>query len=165
MTSLPDTIMPDRALPQMPEIRLAETGSGSAFLTSLGWRFIAAVAILAALGVWMMPVETGDVIVHVIRAAFSVGFGVAAIYGLNAGRRNALPEIRIDPEARRVTMIEFDRAGHVRAEIAHDFDALREVVLRDGWMTAHDGAGRRVLSLPVADPQMARALKDAFDLG
>jgi len=59
-------------------------------------------------------------------------------------------------------MCEYDAKGTRRKEIVHDFDMLSDVVLRDGWLTAQDVDGRRVLSLPVRDPSAVAALREAF---
>ena len=59
-------------------------------------------------------------------------------------------------------MTEFDAKGRVRSELSHRFDDLSDVVLRDDWLTARDGHGRLLVSLPVRDPRAVKALRAAF---
>ena len=162
MTALPDTIMPDRALPAAPQIKLPDPPEMPLGLGGMARRFVGAVSLLAAAGVWLMPVVPGDTGLQLIKLCFSVGFAVGGIAGLMATPRGAGPEICIDPHQRRISLVEHDAKGRVRAEIVHDFDALGEVVMRDGWLTARDTGGRQLISLPITDARVEAALREMF---
>jgi len=46
----------------------------------------------------------------------------------------------------------------------HRFDALSELSLRDGLLSARDGAGRLIVSLEVSDTRAERHLRQALSL-
>jgi hypothetical protein len=46
----------------------------------------------------------------------------------------------------------------------HPFDALSDLSLRDGLLSARDRAGRLILSLEVSDARMERHLREALSL-
>lgn len=164
MTALPDTIMPDRALPVVPQIKLPEPQEMRLGLGLGGFsrRFLGAVSLMAAAGVWLLPVVPGDTGLQLIKLLFSVAFAAGGTAGLMATPRRAGPEIRIDPHLRRISLIDHDAKGHVRSEITHDFDALGEVVMRDSWLTARDAGGRQLISLPITDARAEASMREMF---
>jgi len=162
MTALPDTIMPERGRPPMMEITLPDGMDSTHLIKVVVWRFLSVVSLLAAIGVWIVPSAPQDTLMPLIKLVFSVGFAGGALYFITAMPQETTPEITIDPRNRRISMCEYDAKGTRRKEIVHDFDMLSDVVLRDGWLTAQDVDGRRVLSLPVRDPSAVAALREAF---
>ncbi|MBU2998330.1 hypothetical protein KO491_00670 [Roseovarius nubinhibens] len=162
MTALPDTIMPDRALPVLPEISMADEEGTKHVLIRLACRGLGVALIIAAAGVWLVPVAPGDGLMQMTKMLFSLAFVGLGLLGLTWQVDAGLPDITIDPERREIRMTEFDAKGRVRSELSHRFDDLSDVVLRDDWLTARDGHGRLLVSLPVRDPRAVKALRAAF---
>ena len=162
MTALPDTIMPERALPNLPEISMADEEQTKQVLMRLASRGLGAALVFAAAGIWLLSVAPGDTIMQMGKLFISLTFLGAGLFGLTWQGDAGLPDITIDPQKREIRKVEFDKTGQVRSEVVHSFDELSDVVLRDDWLTARDHNGRLLVSLPVRDHRVAFALRRAF---
>ncbi|SEK48885.1 hypothetical protein [Roseovarius nanhaiticus] len=159
MTALPDTFMPEgplrhqRVVPQH-HIEMSDDGG----LRRLGMRGTALSLLVASVGLWLVPVIEGDAMMQLFKLAFSAAMAMIGVMLLGARVGPMGPEVRVDPATRRMTIIERGHDGHVRSETVHDIDALGDIVLRDGLLTARCAGGQTLVTLPVSDPRIEAAL-------
>lgn len=161
MTALPDTVMPDGPPRQQHIYHPAEDDceGGRDPLMRSALRCLGAGAVVAAFGVWLMPSMPGDAAMQLIKLLMSVVLLAAGAILLSVRAGAAGPEIHIDTRARRLTILHQGADGRMRAEVAHDIDALSEVVLRDRLLTARDADGRALFALTIDNPQAERAIR------
>jgi hypothetical protein len=160
MTALPDTFMPEGPLRHQRQVPLyhmevAQTGT----LRRTAVSCAGAALLIAAIGLWLVPVIEGDAMMQLFKLAFSAALAVIGFMLLSRRRAAAGPEVHINPATREMTIIERDAQGRESGEIRHDIDALGDIVLRDGLLTARCAEGQPLLTLPVTDPRIGAALR------
>ena len=159
MTALPDTYMPEGPLRHQRQVPLhhhdiEETGA----MRQVGGRVAALSLLLAAVGLWLVPVIEGDAMMQLFKLAFSAVLAMVGVVLLGGRSGPVGPEVHIDPQTRRMTVIERDDRGRLNSEVSHDIDALADIVLRDGLLTARCSAHETIVTLPVTSPQVEAAL-------
>lgn len=163
MVALPDTHMPDAPIKRSttPKV-IEETSSASPVKRALLAGFGVA-TLLAALGVWIVPVDEGDTAMQLVKLVFSVSMLVLGMLFVSAlDSRHAEPEIHLDPKARRLRIVKIDDRG--RGHVAGDFslDELSDITLKDRHLTARDARGEEVVSVPVRNAAAERAIRQAL---
>ncbi len=159
MTALPDTFMPEgplrhQRITPLHHMEVVETGA----LRHLALRCAAVALLIAAIGLWLVPVIEGDAMMQLFKLASSAALAMAGVMLMAARPEAPGPEVRINPATREMTIIERDAQGHLRSEICHDIDTLGDIVLRDGLLSARCSAGQHLVTLPVTDPRIEDAL-------
>ncbi len=163
MVALPDTHVPEVPIKRASKPALIEETSSAtpvkrALLAGLG-----VASLMAALGVWIVPVDEGDTAMQLVKLVFSVSMLVLGMLFVSAlDNRNAEPEIHLDPKARQLRIIEIDNKG--TAHIAGDFklDDLSDITLKDCHLTARDANGDQIVSVPVRNAAAEKAIRDAL---
>ena len=163
MVALPDTHMPKSPVKRASAPALIEETSSAppvkrALLAGLG-----VASLMAALGVWIIPVDQGDTAMQLVKLVFSVSMLVLGMLFISAlDSRYAEPEIHLDPKARQLRIIEIDKKGN--AHIAGDFhlDDLSDITLKDCHLTARDANGDKIVSVPVRNTAAEKAIRDAL---
>ncbi|HEY9040043.1 MAG TPA: hypothetical protein VIN05_13995 [Roseovarius sp.] len=159
MTSLPDTFMPDGPLRRQRDVPAHFTETPPENTLRRGALRCAAVgSLMAAAGLWLLPVVPGDALMQLFKLALSALLAMGGIAILVRTRRPDGPEVHVDTQARRLMIVERDAKGTVRSERCHPIDELQEIVLRDDMLTARDAQGGALLALPVTDPAIQAAL-------
>ncbi|WP_324753634.1 hypothetical protein [Roseovarius sp. Pro17] len=159
MTALPDTFMPEGPLryqrkAPLQHVEISETGAlRHTFLRCCGYA-----SLMAAAGMWLVPVADGDTLMQLCKLALSATLAIGGVVVLSGLRSNDGPEVHIDTQTRLLTIVEKDAHGHVRSAVSHRIDALGEIILRDGLLTARCDAGQPLIALPVRDPAVEAAL-------
>ena len=159
MSALPETVMPEGPLRPQARHDPFEDEDVAPLVHAL-LRGLGVAAVMAALGVWAVPLGAGDPAAQLGRLLVSVGLLLTGAVIFSNLRSQSGPEVRIDQHARRLTILERGHGGGIRLEICHEIDALSEIVLRDGLLTARDGRGRPLLALPVENPEAEVAIRD-----
>jgi len=124
---------------------------------------VGSACLMAAVGVWGFQPGAGDAAMQLIKLLVSAVLlitGMILISGLRD--RVGPPELHVDPMNRQVRIVEFDGAGRARIAATHDFDGLSRLDLKDGFLTAHDGDGKKLFAVPVNDPDVVEALRAAI---
>jgi len=165
MTALPDTVMPEGPL-QYQDVGLSENEND----IDLGFKYVAlrclgVSALTASLGIWLLPVTPGDAAIQLVKLFLSIALLIGSGVVFSALRAVAGPEIQIDPNTRRLTILERGVDGKVKVEIAHEIDALEEIILQDHLLTARDSHGRPLLAIPISDPEVERAIRNVLSGG
>ena len=121
-------------------------------------------AVLAAMGLWLIPVVPGDAMMQLVKVSLSGLLVLVASRCWAALREPIGPTVTINPKTRTLTIIDFDIRGRVRMEASHSIDSLSEVILRDDLLTARDAYGRSLVTLPVSDSATKSALMKVLGL-
>jgi len=159
MTALPDTFMPDgplrheRLIPQH-YVEVAATSR----LRRSAMAIAGASALMAAAGLWLIPVVPGDGAMQLTKLALSMALAGGGAFLLPIRAADAGPEVQIDTVGRRLSIIEKDASGRIQSEIGYSVDTLSEIVLRDGLLTARDADGQPLITLPVGDASVEAAI-------
>ncbi len=159
MTALPDTFMPDGPLRHqrlIPQHYTEVVAAGR--LRRNAMRIAGVSALVAAAGLWLIPVVPGDGAMQLTKLALSLALAGGGAFLLPTRASDAGPEVQIDTVARRLTIIEKDARGRTLSQIAYCVDTLGELVLRDGLLTARDASGQPLIALPVGDASVEAAL-------
>lgn len=164
MVALPDTHMPKTPIKRAGKpVLIEETSSAPplkrALLSGLG-----VASMMAALGVWVVPVDEGDTAMQLVKLVFSVsmlGLGMLFISALDS--RYAEPEIHLDPKARNLRIVEFDKKGVAHVTGDYNLDALAEITLKDCHLTARDTNGDQIVSVPVHNAAAEEAIREALN--
>ncbi|PVA10475.1 hypothetical protein DC366_09680 [Pelagivirga sediminicola] len=122
-------------------------------------RFAAVASMTAAAGLWLVPVLPGDAVMQLFKLAVSAVLALGGVAILARTRTAQAPEVHVDTQQRRLTIIERDAQGHVRSRQCHAVDGLTEIVLRDNMLSARDTQGAPLFALPVSDPAVEAALR------
>ena len=160
MTSLPDTFMPDGPLRHerlIPQHYIEVTAAGRVRRNAM--RIAGITALIAAAGLWLIPVVPGDGAMQLTKLALSMALAAGGAFLLPARASDAGPEVQIDTVARCLTIIEKDTQGRTLSETAYSVDTLGDLVMRDGLLTARDASGQPLIVLPVEDPSVEAALR------
>lgn len=111
--------------------------------------FAGLVLILAAVGLWVLPVngwDQGAQILKLFLATVSLLGGISLLIPLH--RR--YPEVQLDPRAERLEVVERSDFGRVSRREVFNYSDLSEVDVRDGVFIARDHQGRTVVELPLS---------------
>ncbi|SDN35136.1 hypothetical protein SAMN05216196_101240 [Lutimaribacter pacificus] len=140
--------MPDRSETRLPRAQVqADCRFCSAI--SAAMRFGGAVLVLAAVGIWLVPVVTGDGIMVLMKLLVSVFFACVGMVLLDWGRAGAMDEIHLDTGSRQLTHIRRQYDGIPRVRARFGFDELSDIRLRDGMLTVIGNSGAVLVQLPV----------------
>ncbi|RKT34589.1 hypothetical protein BXY70_0607 [Roseovarius halotolerans] len=126
---------------------------------------LGAALLMAAIGLWMVPAGAGDepmLIVKLLISAVMLAVGLMLLSGLNEPAPS--PEIQIDRDRGELRLIERGADGTARLAASHELEALSEVSLFNGVLSARDARGCELLSLPVTDARTRAALRAALDI-
>lgn len=132
----------------------------------LALRVLVGTALVAAsLGLWIMPSGLGDPGMMLMKLLISLAFfWTGVLCFVPRPVRDDRPRIELDARARTLRVIYSDRAGGKGRVIEHDIDAMAELSLRDGLLTARDGDGRQIVALKVQNARTERMLQSALSL-
>ncbi len=164
MVVFPDThahdMRPSRIVAHQP---INETSSATPLKRFLLACFGAA-SVLAALGVWMVPVEDGDNAMRMMKLVFSLAMlALGALFISALDGRHSDPEIHLDPATGCLRVVETgkDGAGQISGE--YNLKDFSEITLQNGHLTAQDVRGQQALSVPVRDPLMQKAIRELLE--
>ncbi|PWE35536.1 hypothetical protein DD563_05930 [Pelagicola sp. LXJ1103] len=129
------------------------------FLRALALRCAGVAAMVASIGLWIVPGIDGDAAMQLSKLLVSAILLVGGAAMIGVSRRSDAPEVVIDTKNRHLTVITRDRRGHVTSQTSHAIDDLREIELRDGLLTARDKMGEPLIALPVEDAEVEGALR------
>lgn len=160
MTALPATVMPEGPLRHQDNRDPFQEEQTIDPIKRAALRCLGVAAVMAAIGIWMVPTLPGDAAMQLVKLTLSLGLLLGGAIMFTALRGVAGPEVHIDPRSRRLTIVERGLDGKVRMEVSHDIDTLSEIVLRDHLLTARDAQGHPLLALSVTDPQAEAAIRD-----
>ncbi len=160
MTMLPQTCIPEGPLRHEAPVPAHHAEAEiEPTLRRLIYLCTGVAAILAALGIWLVPVASGDPAMQLVRFVISATLFLGAGTLLASLRSAEGPTIEIDTRRRLLTIIDSDARGKVRMTNVHAIDSLSEIVLRDGLLTARDALGRSLLAIMVRDAATKVALR------
>lgn len=168
MTVLPQTVVPEGPLRHEAAIPSHYLEDAQDTLTPLRFalfRCTALAATLAAVGLWLVPVDQGDPLMQLFKLFLSASLLFGAGTLLSSLRAPEGPTVEIDPRRRTLTIIEHDARGRVRMQAEHAIDTLSEIVLRDRLLSARDAQGRSLITLPVSDAATHAALARVLGQG
>lgn len=163
MVALPDTHMPDAPIKHASAPKLIDETRGTnpvkrALLAGLG-----VATLLAALGVWVVPVDAGDTAMQLVKLVFSISMLVMGMLFVSAlDNHQPEPEIHLDPAARKLRIVEVDKRGVARVAGDYSLDDLSDITLRDQHLTARDANGEQIVSVPVRNAAAERAIREAL---
>lgn len=159
MIALPSTKMPDgplRAEAPIPS-HLTEDEMQPP-LHALIYRGTGLALILAAVGIWLIPIVSGDPMMQLVKLIISAALAMGGAAFLVALQPPAGPIVTIDPRERVIRIADYDTRGQQRMETSHAIDSLTEIELRDGLLSARAADGRALLALPIRDMATHKAL-------
>lgn len=125
--------------------------------------FCAAVLLVSAVGIWLVPGGGDDAALRLIKLLVSglmVALALVCRASLRADRDE--PELHLDLAQRRLRVVERDAAGRQTVTGSYGFEALTELCLRDGFLTARDRSGELILAAPVPDRATEAAIRRAL---
>lgn len=163
MVALPDTHMPKAPIKRTGKpILIEETSSAPpvkrALLAGLG-----VASMMAALGVWIVPVDEGDTAMQLVKLVFSVGMlGLGMLFVSALDSRHAEPEIHLDPRTCQLRIVEIDKKGVAHVTGDYNLDALAEITLKDCHLSARDTNGDQIVSVPVRNAAAEQAIREAL---
>lgn len=163
MVALPDTHMPETPIKRTSKpVLIEETSSATpvkrALLAGLG-----VVALLAALGVWIVPVDEGDTAMQLVKLVFSISMLVLGMLFVSAlDARHAEPEIHLDSKTRQLRIIEIDKRGAAYVAGDYNLNELSEITLKDCHLTARDANGHQIISVPIRNTAAENAIRSAL---
>ncbi|MFK7938221.1 MAG: hypothetical protein AB8B82_02495 [Roseovarius sp.] len=166
MTASIDTPSDVRAMPDMDQAAaLRNTLTSATRVNHAGRIFFGSVLMISAFGLWLVPVTNGDAAMQLIKLLVSiVMLLLGGMFVFSARNTDELPEIQIDTTAREISIVKRDAEGRMASNQVHKIDDMADITLRDRMFTAHDASGAVVVSVPVPDKRMEKALKSALQL-
>lgn len=165
MVALPDTHMPEAQIKSASKPVLIEETSSAPPLKRALMAGLGVASLMAALGVWIVPVDAGDTAMQLVKLVFSVsmlGLGMLFISALD--NRNAEPEIHLDPKAGQLRIVEYDAKGIARVAGDYALKDLSDVSLRDCHLTARDADGNKIISVPLRNMAAETAIREALSI-
>jgi hypothetical protein len=125
----------------MPKVQI-EPREAIYSLLAASMRFVGAVMILSAVGIWLVPAIAGDGMVVLMKLVASVFFGCVGSVLVQWGRDTRSEEIHMDTEARELTHVQRFGDGIPRLRARYRFDELADIRMSDGKLQVigHDGA-------------------------
>ena len=163
MLALPDTAMPEtpvKFMSQRPVLDLSVNVDPvkQTILACLGFSLI-----MAALGVWAVPVDAGDVEMQLIKLLFSVTMlAIGALFVKSLDRNSCQPEIELDTQRRLLRVLSSDKEGRRQEQVCYDISEFSEITLRDRYLTARDAYGKEVISIPIRNTATEKTICDAL---
>ena len=165
MVALPDTFMPEAPVKQAAKPRLIEETRGAGPLRRALTAGFGVASLLAALGVWIVPVDDGDTAMQLVKLVFSVAMLLVGMLFINAlDMSGHEPEIHLDPAARQLRIVEIDRKGRAHVTGDYSLDELIEITLKNRHLSARDADGKEIVSVPVRNAAAEQAIRDALGL-
>jgi flagellar basal body-associated protein FliL len=118
---------------------------------------------LSAIGLWAIPVETGDSAMQLIKLLVTIVMLVLGVMFVFSARATSdMPDIVIDAQNRELTLVSRDAEGQIIGQEVHNIDDMNEITLRDRMFTARDASGEITVSLPLPDKATEKALRKAL---
>ncbi len=152
MVALPDT--PDR----MPKVETRPQSSLCPVIAG-SMRFLGAVMILSAVGIWLVPVTAGDGLMVLMKLLVSVFFGCVGSVIIQWGRDSQFDEIHMDVEARELRHLTRFCDGIPRLRASYAFDDLADIRLTDGQLTVLGRNGNVLVQLPADRVENLEAIR------
>ena len=164
MLALPETAMPERPVQFMRPVCLPTLEISDIHpLKQLACALCGVGLVLAAMGVWVMPATPGDSAMQLVKLLVSMVMLFVGLLCLRAMRDGAAgPEIELDTNARELRLVMVDRRGARRNKAVYKVEDLSELTLRDRYLIARDGRGRKLLSVPVANRATEKTICNAL---
>ncbi len=160
MVALPDTHMPETPLKMMNGPMVTDEADAANPLKRAMMAGLGASAVIAALGVWIVPVDDGDTAMQLVKLVFSVKLLVLGMLFISAlDNRNADPEIHLDPTERMLKIVAYDTNGAAHVMGRYKLDDLSDITLRDRHLSARDPAGAQIVSVPVPSAGAEKAIR------
>jgi len=155
--------MPEAPLKAMNAPQIIETAQFANPLKRALYAGLGVSILLAALGVWVVPVDDGDSAMQLVKLVFSVTMLVLGMVLISAlDTRHAEPEIHLDPKTRHLKILAFDKSGATRVIGSYQLDELSDITLRDKHLTARDAQGAQIVSIAVRNPAAEKAIRAAL---
>lgn len=163
MVALPDTHMPEAQIKSASNPVLIEETSSAPPVKRALMACVGVASLMAALGVWMVPVDSGDTAMQLVKLVFSVsmlGLGMLFISALD--NRHAEPEIHLDPKTGQLRIVEYDAKGKAQVTGDYKLGDLSDVSLKDCHLTARDSQGNQIVSVPLRNAAAETAIREAL---
>lgn len=125
-------------------------------------RFVGVVAILSAVGVWVVQTRLWDVEIVLIKLVVSVIFGTAGMAMLQVGRDLGADEFHIDKTEGELRHVKRGCDGIVRLQASYRFADLGNVSIEGGILEAQDRSGAALIRAEIRDVDAAAGLKLAL---
>ncbi len=125
-------------------------------------RFIGVVAILSAVGVWVVQTRMWDVEVVLVKLVVSVIFGTVGLSMLQVGRDLGEDEFHIDKARGELRHVKRGCDGIVRLQAAYRFEDLGNVRIEGGILEAQDRSGAALVRAEIRDVDAAAGLQVAL---
>ena len=154
--------LPDQIEKRLPTAQIQTTG-GLCPMVSGAMRFGGAVLVLASVGIWFVPVVSGDGMMVLMKLLVSVFFACIGVVLLEWGRNAATDEIHLDTNARQLTHIRRQCDGIPRVRARFDFDGLSDIRLRDGMLTVIGNSGAVLVQLPVEKVENLETIRNGLE--
>ena len=163
MVALPDTHMPETPIKSTGKPALIEETSSAAPVKRILMAGLGVASLMAALGVWIVPVDEGDTAMQLVKLVFSVSMLVLGMLFVSAlDTRHPEPEIHLDPKARQLRIVEIDNKGTAHVAGDYNLDELSDITLKDCHLTARDENGDQIVSVPVRNVAAENAIREAL---
>ncbi len=133
--TFPEVAFEKHAMTALPPMRLFNVFGGSVLL-------------LAAVGLWAMPGALWDSGLMLFKLMITIAL-MASGFALMAPVRRRMPEVQLDPRAKRLEVVMRNEFGRIVRSTSYDYDDLSEIDVRDGVFVARDHQGRSVVELPL----------------
>jgi hypothetical protein len=153
MVSIPDIRDPK----QQSQITLQESLCP---IISAAMRFFGAVMILSSVGIWLVPVISGDGAMVLMKLLVSVFFACVGSVLIETGKNGATDEIHMCPETRMLRHVKRKCNGVAATRAQFDFDQISDIRLQDGMLKVLGDAGATLLSLPVERVENLGAIRE-----
>lgn len=125
-------------------------------------RFVGVIAILSAVGVWVVQTRMWDIEVVLIKLVVSVIFGTGGMAMLQVGRDLGEDEFHIDKARGELRHVKRGCDGIVRLQAAHRFADLGKVRIEGGILEAQDKSGAALVRAEIRDKDAADGLRAAL---
>ncbi len=163
MVALPDTYMPDAPVKHLNTPTQIEESRGAMTLKRGLLAGFGVGTLLAALGVWIVPVDEGDTAMQLVKLVFSGSMLVMCMLFISAlDSSNAEPEIQLDPSNRQLRIVKRDSRGNALVQGSYNLDELSDITLKDRHLSARDAKGEEIVSIPVRNAAAEQAIRAAL---
>ena len=163
MVALPDTLMPETQIKSCSTPAVIEETSSAPLLKRALMAALGSAMLLSAFGVWIVPVDSGDTAMQLVKLVFSVAMLLLGMLFFSAlESRHVEPEIHLDPKTRSLRIVEIDRKGTAHVKGDYSLDELSDITLRDCHLSARNARGEQVLSVPVRNSAAEKAIQKAL---
>lgn len=157
------------ASPDAPKLqdglRALTADGGCALLRGIS-RFMGAVLVLSAVGIWLVPVVTGDPGLVMMKLLVSVCLACVGAVLVEAGRSGSSQEVHLDTDAGELRHMRRYCDGRAEVIMSYDFGELADIRMTEGLLTVIANDGAVVVQLPLSAvgnlPQMRQMLDRAL---